>query len=156
MGFEPDSAQGDAAVKGKFEQTTIAPSSGACIDVVEELKAARPSGNPLLELVTPGKDPDLTRYLFKQPNESDASGDAATNPESLEIGDMRPGLYGQRSLSDRTDKKDGEAVLGKPAYFKDMKEVFGRSEYFDLVRNHNQVMSTPGSRSIFSLMKGQK
>lgn len=141
----------------KTEQTDVTPSSQSCIDVVEELKSARPSGEPLMSNVAPELNPDLSQFLFKQDNERYSNPDEATDPESWRLGDMRPGIYGQRSGmldSHESDTADDASLVAKPDYFEDMKEVFGGSKYFDIVRNHNQVLSTPGDATWTQLMDG--
>lgn len=142
----------------KLPQTEIEPSTESCINVVEELKAARPSGRPILSLVADSEVVDLTEYLFKQQNEMSGALDVATDPNGFAVGDMRPGLYGQRDgrKSERSQEGDATTVLEKPPYFEDMKTVFGNSKYFDLVRNHNQILSTPGNRNISQILNGDK
>lgn len=133
-------------------QTEIQPSPQACFDIVGALKEGR--NISLMSLVDPKLNPDLASYLFKQPNETSGIGDDdPTRPESMVIGEMRPGIYGQREnrSADRLKDGPGTDMMALPPYFKDMQEVFGRSNYFDLVRNHNQVISTPDGQTIAQL-----
>ncbi len=136
----------------KTLQTDIEPSPQACFDVLGALKDGR--NISLMSLVDPKLNPDLSRYLLKQPNETaGVNDDDPTRPESMTIGEMRPGIYGQRENRTADRVKDGPQtdMMALPAYFKDMQEVFGRSNYFDLVRNHNQVISTPDGKTIAEL-----
>lgn len=145
-----------AARTDKALQTEVSPSKEACNDLVDELKRDNPAGNPLMSHVAKESDPDVSRYMFKQPNEGNpfAGADGPTHIKSMAEGEMRPGLYGQRQLSLETERErradaSGSEMLDKPDYFKDMQTVFGNSKYFDLVRNHNQVLSTAGGRTPF-------
>lgn len=142
----------------KVEQSGVQPSTAACFDVIAELKSDRPSGQPLMDLAAPGQELDLSKVLFKQENEYSTPPDAATGQESFGVGHMRPGLYGHRSgfIDDRAETKEDASFVSKPDYFDDMKTVFGNSKYFDMMRNHNQVLSTPGDRTITQLMTGDQ
>ncbi len=152
----PDTDAAPAPVyTDKADQSSVQPSKESCFDVIAELKSERPSGKPLLELAGTGDQLDLSKILFKQENEGGGiPEDQPTDPESLEVGDTRPGLYGHRSgfMNDRAETTEDARFVEKPSYFEAMKEVFGNSKYFDVMRNHNQVLSTPGDKTITQLM----
>lgn len=148
-----------AARTDKTPQTEIGPSREACDAMVEALKNGSPNGDPLMSLLGKELESDVSRYLLKQPNEGEVIGgpDAAMHPNTFGVGEMRPGLYGQRTSTleaERLRRSDasGTEMLDKPAYFNDMQTVFGNSRYFDLVRNHNQVLSTAGNRTLDELV----
>lgn len=151
MGIEIESTE-TASRKGS--QEAIEPSARACTKVLDELSKDMPSGKPLLSLVQPGLNPDLSSYLLKQPNESGGNPHADVSLDSMIIGDFRPGLYGQRTESPEERLRTGSgAMRDKPPYFAMMQSIFGNSQYFDLVRNHNQVLSEPGGRTLFDYIK---
>jgi len=148
---EPDPVYTD-----KADQSGVQPSTAACFDVLAELKAARPTGTPLMSIAAPGEEIDLSKTLFKQENEWGTDDNVPTDPESFTIGHMRPGIYGQRGgFTDRAQTAADGTFVAKPDYFEDMKAVFGNSKYFDIMRNHNQVLSTPGDQTITQLMEGE-
>lgn len=138
-----------ASLSDKTPQTEITASPQACVDVIQLLR----EGRALLPGVNPSLNPDLSTYLFKQPNEGETLDDLPTRLDTTELGAMRPGLYGQRGnrTSDRTADTAGTEMLERPAYFSTLQDVFGNSRYFDLVRNHNQVISTEGGGTIAQL-----
>ncbi|MGE0262338.1 MAG: hypothetical protein AB7V06_06565 [Candidatus Obscuribacterales bacterium] len=136
-----------AELSGIREQTDIPHSEKACTTLVDELKADSPSGKPLLSLIQPGAETDLSKYGFKQPNEFLRPGedpDEVTPVDSMRIGDMRRGVYGQRPDGEpEVSTPEQSKIIERPEYFKDMQDVFGNSRYYDLVRNHNAVISAP-------------
>lgn len=139
-------------------QTAIPQSAKQCNNVLSHLNGL--SGKPLVSVLDPKLDPDLSKYHFKQENEYDAvsSGkNEKTDVESMTIGAMRPGVYGQRVEKPEDLKpKDAENVLSRPEYFETAKEIFGNSEYFDLVRNHNAVLSQPKDKGLGQLINRLK
>jgi len=132
---------------GIKDQGDVPHSEQACTTLVDELKADTLSGRPLLSLIQPGAETDLSKYGFKQPNEFLRTGDdpnQVTPVDSLRIGDMRRGVYGQRpDGSPEISTPEQSKLIERPEYFKDMQDVFGNSRYYDLVRNHNAVISAP-------------
>ncbi len=132
-------------------QTAVTPSARACIDALQLLN----EGRSMLSTAGSGVNQDLSVYLFKQQSEGGRRSDnpdRPTDPSSYTVGEMRPGLYGQRD-NGMTQRDAGEVahLMDRPSYFATMREIFGQSQYFDLVRNHNQVISTPGDRTIAAL-----
>jgi hypothetical protein len=156
MGATSIDSEPEVPITDKSEQTDVHASTQSCIDVVAELKAARPSGTPLMDIAAPGQDTDLSHILFKQPNEHGGDPDAPVDEEYYGLGDMRPGIYGQRSQwkADGAETSNESALAPRPDYFPDMQQVFGNSKYFDMVRNHNQVLSTADNLSVTELMDG--
>jgi hypothetical protein len=157
MGATPiETGEPEKPITDKDEQTHVHPSNQSCIDVVAELKAAQPTGKPLMSIVAPGQDADLSHILFKQENEHGGDPNAPVEDGYYGLGDMRPGIYGQRSQwqAERQDTTEEASFAPKPDYFDDMKEVFGNSKYFDMVRNHNQVLSTAEHRTMTDVMDG--
>lgn len=137
---------------GLIAQTVLPQSGAKCESAVAELNNL--SGRPLLEILSRKIDPDLSKYRFKQSNENEtaAGPDDHTDPESMVIGDMRPGIYGQRAAKRAEISKDSEKseLRELPEYAGGMEAVFGGSKHFDLSRNHN------GAKSAFDLMESQE
>lgn len=131
-------------------QSSIPQSAKQCTTVLSHLNGL--SGKPLLSILDPKLDPDLSKYHFKQENEYRGARDgkdAKTDVQSMTVGAMRPGVYGQRVEKPEDLKpQDAESMLERPAYFETAREIFSNSEYFDLVRNHNSVLSHPKDRGL--------
>lgn len=138
-------------------QSLIPQSGKHCSTVLDHLNKL--SGKPLLLSIAPELDPDLRKYHLKQPNEDEGAfygggPHAKTDPGSMDLGAMRPGVYGQRTERAEDRKpEDAESLKERPAYFETAKEIFAGSAYFDLVRNHNAVLSHPKDRGLGQLLK---